>query len=248
VYQKMSFNNAPGAQSIGGFGIVHDGQDPSLFAFLSRSVFGVFANDSMVKNNLAAFVQCLDTGMAPAVGYARTLTTAGVNSTGTSNDWTVLEAQAVSGTNINLVIKGTIDGIGRGFVYQPASANYRPDTTNLTAMTRAELRAKVLAGDTLTVMGVPVGSGTRIGVDRDLNGILDGDEPAPMLRIALAAPNTIVAWPTNASGYVLERTSQLPATNWAADTSLRGLIGSDFTVTITNAPSPTNLFFRLRGL
>ena len=113
-------------------------------------------------------------------------------------------------------------------------------------LTRAQLRAKVLAGDTLTVMGVPVGTGTRIGTDRNLNGILDGDEPAPSLRIVWVNPNTIVAWPTNASGYVLERTVQRPATNWMPDTSLRGLIGSDFT--ITNLPSPTNLFFRLRGL
>ena len=246
VYQKLNFNNAPGAQSIGGFGLIHDGEDPSLFAFLSRPVFGVFANDSVVKSNLSAFVQCLDTGMAPAVGYMRTLAATSINAASASNDWNVLEAQAVSGTNINLVIKGTIDGVSRGFIYQPASANYKPDTTNLTAMTRAQLRAKVLAGDTLTVMGVPVGTGTRIGTDRNLNGILDGDEPAPSLRIVWVNPNTIVAWPTNASGYVLERTVQLPATNWMPDTSLRGLIGSDFT--ITNLPSPTNLFFRLRGL
>ena len=169
-----------------------------------------------------------------------------VDSSSVSNDWNVLEAQAFSGTNINLVIKGTIDGVSRGFVYQPASSNYKPDTTNLTSMTRAQLRAKVVAGDTMTIMGVPVGSGTRIGVDRDLDGVLDGDEPVPALWIAWVNPNTIVAWPTNASSYVLERTAQLPATNWMTDTSLRGLIGADFT--ITNVPSPTNLFFRLRGL
>src|SRR5437763_15347364 len=45
VYQKMHFTNSPGAQSITGFGIVHDGTDPSLFTFLSRPVFGTFANN-----------------------------------------------------------------------------------------------------------------------------------------------------------------------------------------------------------
>jgi len=246
VYQKMNFNHAPGAQSISGFGLVHDGQDPDLFTFLSRPVFDDFANDSVVKSNLAAFVLCLDTGMAPAVGYMRTVTAANVNATTVSNDWNVLEAQAVSGTNINLVIKGTVDGITRGFVYQPGSQNYKPDSTNSPSMTRAQLRAKVLAGDMLTVMGVPVGSGTRMGIDRDADGVLDGDEALPSLRIASAPPNTIVAWPTNAGGYVLERATQLYSTNWAPDTSLRGLIGGEFAV--TNAPSPTNLFFRLRGL
>ena len=39
IYQKMHFNNAPGTNTIGGFGIVHDGQDPSLQVFLSRAVF-----------------------------------------------------------------------------------------------------------------------------------------------------------------------------------------------------------------
>ena len=84
-----------------------------------------------------------------------------------------------------------------------------------------------------------------MGIDRDADGVLDGDEPLPSLRIASAPPNTIVVWPTNSGAYVLERATQLPSTNWSPDTSLRGLMGADFA--ITNAPSPTNLFFRLRG-
>jgi YVTN family beta-propeller protein len=116
VYQKMHFNNAPGAQSIQGFGIVHDGTDPGLFAFLSRPVFGTFSDDAVVKRNLNAFVQCLDTGMAPAVGYARTLTASNVSSASSSNAWSLLEAQAASGTNIDLIVKGVIDGRRQGFV------------------------------------------------------------------------------------------------------------------------------------
>ena len=113
-------------------------------------------------------------------------------------------------------------------------------------MTRAQLRAKVLAGDTLTIMGVPVGSGTRMGIDRNLNGILDGDEPVPALRITTFGPNAIVAWPTNAPGYVLERAASLPSADWSPDTNIRGVTGGDFT--ITNPVSPGSLFFRLRGL
>ena len=94
--------------------------------------------------------------------------------------------------------------------------------------------------------GVPVGSGTRIGIDRDLNTTLDGDEPIPGLRIAATGTNAIVAWPTNATGYVLERTANLPATNWSTDTNLRGVTGADFT--ITNPVTPGRLFFRLRSL
>ncbi len=244
VYQKLNVNFAPGAQSVGGFGIVHDGVDPDLFTFLSRSVFGAFRNDTVRKRNLDAFVQCFDTGIAPAVGFARTFTAQNINSGSNPTDWNLLEGQATLG-NVNLVVKGTIDGQFRGFVYQPTSGTYRPDTTNLTAMSRGELRATILAGDTLTVMGVSPGTGTRIGIDRDGDGVLDGDEPIPTLRIAQDGPNAIVAWPTNAA-LVLERSTSLPAVNWAPDTNLRGVSGGEFT--ITNPVSPGSVFFRLRGL
>jgi hypothetical protein len=148
--------------------------------------------------------------------------------------------------NIDLVVKGTIDSIFRGFVYQPSSATYKPDTTNAAAMTRSQLRAKILAGDTLTLLGVPPGSGTRMGIDRNLDGELDGDVPPPSLRITQVSTNALVAWSTNAAGFVLERTVSLPPTNWWTDTNLRGLVGNEFA--ITNALSPTNYFFRLRGL
>lgn len=246
VYQKMNFNNAPGASSVGGFGLVHDGQDPNLFAFLSRSVFGAFANDAVVKSNVSAFVLCFDTGTAPAVGYARTLTAANIDTAGVIADWNLLEAQAASGTNINLIVKGTIDGRPRGFSYTLPGASYRADTTNLANFTRAQLRTKVLAGDTITIMGVPVNSGVRMGIDRNMNGVLDGDEPVPSLRITRASGNAIVAWPTNAAGYVLERTTTLAPVNWATETSIRGVTGGEFT--ITNPVAPGSVFFRLRGL
>ena len=104
VYQKLSFNNAPGAASIGGFGIIHDGMDPSLFVFLSRPVFGSFATDTTRKNNLSAFVQCFDNGTAPAVGYTRTLVVTNVSTPIVSNDWSLLESHAAGGANIDLIV------------------------------------------------------------------------------------------------------------------------------------------------
>ncbi|HSU54135.1 MAG TPA: hypothetical protein VLT36_08770, partial [Candidatus Dormibacteraeota bacterium] len=62
IYQKMNFNNSAGTNSIGGFGIVHDGTDPSLQVFLSRPVFVNILGNATIKNNLSAFVQCFDTG------------------------------------------------------------------------------------------------------------------------------------------------------------------------------------------
>ncbi len=248
MYQKIHFTRTPGAQSIGGFGFVHDGMDPDLITFLSRPVFQTFSQPAAagIRSNINAFVMCLDTGIAPSVGYARTLVATNVNTASLSNDWTLLETQATALTNCNLIVKGTVDGQLRGFVYQPAFNNYRPNTTNLPAMTRTQLRAKILAGDTLTVMGVPIGSGTRLGIDRNEDGVLDGDTPVPALRILAGNNAAVVAWSTNASNFLLEAAATIPPASWKAETSLRGRVGGEFTV--TNSPATTNRFFRLREL
>ena len=244
MYQKINFNHNPGAASVGGFGFVHDGIDDTLFRFLSRPVFGPFATNTTIKNNIEAFVLCFDTGTAPAVGYTRTITAANVGVPAVANDWTLLERQAVS-NNVALIVKGTIDGQVHGLLYNPALNNYRPDTTNLVAMTRAQLQAKISAGDTLTVMGVPPASGQRMGIDRNLDAILDGDAGVPSLAIAKAPPNVLISWPTNAP-YVLERAGTLPSTNWRVETSRRGINGLNFQV--TNNLSSNALYFRLREL
>ena len=114
------------------------------------------------------------------------------------------------------------------------------------AMTRAELETKITACDTLTVMGVPPGSGQRMGIDRNLDGVLDGDTPAPLLSVAAVSPNVLVSWPTNAAGFVLERAGEVPSMNWRVETGRRGIVGPNFQV--TNAPGSNRLFFRLREL
>ncbi len=245
TYQKLRFTNAPGAQSLLGFGIVHDGSDPTITGFLSRSVFGPLATDTVQKQNIAAFVQCLDTGMAPAVGYARTITSNNVNSASISNDWSLLEAQTAGGTNIELIAKGVIDGRRAGFHFVTASNRYRADRLLSAPVTRSNLVQQILAGGILTIMGVPPGTGVRCGIDRNANGILDGDEPAPTLAIARANTNLVVAWGTNAPGYVLESATSPGATNWAAAPGLRGVNGASFNV--TNPPAPAR-FFRLKEL
>lgn len=246
IYQKLNLTHAPGAPSVGGFGLVHDGEDPDLVTFLSRPVFQRFSTNGVIQSNLNAFMLCFDTGTAPAVGYARTLTAANVDHSSRSNDWTLLESQAAVLTNIHLVVRGTIDGRRRGLLYQPVSRTYLPDTTNLTALTRAQLRGKVLAGDTLTVLGVPPGAGPRLGLDRDLDGVRDGDEPHPPLRVTRSGDRLLIAWPTHAADYVLESASHLPTATWTTETSLRGIVESHFTV--TNALPGSNTFFRLRQL
>jgi YVTN family beta-propeller protein len=181
LYQKKFFNTTAGAASLDGFGLTHDGTDPGLFAFISRPVFTNFTNDTVRKNNIAAFLLCLDTGSAPAVGFTRTVTATNLNDAAVASDWALLQNQAAV-SNIDLIAKGTIDGARRGLVYDPVSNSYLSDTTGVGPFTQADLQAKIAAGDTLSITGVPLGSGVRMGIDRDLDGRLDGD---PLIAAAL---------------------------------------------------------------
>jgi hypothetical protein len=181
LYQKKFFNTTAGATSLDGFGLTHDGTDPGLFAFISRPVFTNFTNDTVRKNNIAAFLMCLDTGTAPAVGFTRTVTATNLNDAAVARDWALLQNQAAV-SNIDLIAKGTIDGVPRGLVYDRVSNSYLSDTTGVGPFTQADLQAKIAAGDTLSITGVPLGSGVRMGIDRDLDGRLDGD---PLIASAL---------------------------------------------------------------
>ncbi|HEY5913868.1 MAG TPA: hypothetical protein VJA21_25040, partial [Verrucomicrobiae bacterium] len=242
IYQKLGFDNTPGANSRLGFGLTHDGIDSTLQGFLSRAVFTNIRNDTTIKNNLAAFVQCFDTGLAPAVGYGRTVSTNNVTAPAVTADWALLESQAAA-TNIDLVVRGTVDGLRRGLLYNPASGTYRPDTATLPTFTRAQLTAKIQGGDTLTLLGVPPGSGQRLGIDRNLDGVLDADTPAPALQIARTGTNVVVDWPLAAAGFDLEATPGLSPAAWqSAPEPWEILDGRNY---MTNASGDAGRFFRL---
>jgi YVTN family beta-propeller protein len=244
IYQKMNFNKAPGTNSIGGFGLVHDGTDPSLQVFLSRPVFVNINSNTVIKNNLAAFVQCFDTGTAPAVGYTRTLSSTNVTSTSISNDWSLLESQAAA-ANIDLVLKGTLDGRLHGLLYQPGSANYKPDSTNLAALTRSQLTAKIQNGDRLSIMGVPPGSGVRMGIDHNEDGLLDADVPPPILAVTRNPDSTVLNWPLSAAGFDLQFTELLAPPTWSNALDPVEILGNQNYV--TNSASTVSRFFRLKS-
>jgi YVTN family beta-propeller protein len=174
IYQKLLFNNAAGAATIDGFGVLHDGSDAGLFEFLSDPVFGSFSTNTEIQTQLNAYELCFDTGTPPAVGYTITVTEANVNNSSVVTNWATLESQAAAGS-IDLIVKGTIRGQPHGLLYDAVTNNYLADTTGLGPFTHAQLVGFIVGGDTLSPMGVPQGSGLRMGIERHGNGVLDGD-------------------------------------------------------------------------
>jgi len=243
IYQKMHLNKSAGTNSIGGFGILHDGSISTLQEFLSAPVFVLITNNATVKNNLSAFVQCFDTGTAPAVGYSRTLTPSNVTSAGVTNDWTLLESQAVL-TNIDLIVKGTVGGARHGFLYQPLSNNYAADSIAMTNFSHAALKGLVQTGDTLTIMGVPAGAGRRMGIDRDLNGVLDADEPLPTLQLARSPCAAVLSWPYSAAGFALVAAPGFPTSTWTNVLTPLEIVATQ--IFVTNVTGGGAQFYRLR--
>lgn len=261
LYQKTGFTNTPGAVSIVGFGFSHDGRDSTLFNHFLAPRFRGLTNDNnaahLVRSNLAALLMCFDTGTAPAIGYTRTLTPANISTASVSNDWTLLERQAsrrfadtfiLSGfvTNISLIARGTIDGRRCSLLFQPTTTNYVGDRSGVGPFTRDELAAKVTAGDTLSLIGVPRVSGQRMGQDRDLNGVLDGDETPPALTVNRSGAGVVISWPANAAGGVLEFSERLSPSNWQTETGFQHQTADRLEVSV---PVPDQLrFYRLRSL
>jgi YVTN family beta-propeller protein len=175
VYQKTYYTPVEGGQSIGGFGLLNDGTVANPFVLFSQRNFGRFSNDTVKKQNLSAFVMCFDTGTAPAVGYSRTVRADNLNDLALLREWITLQFQAAAG-NIDLTARGMIDGQLTGLLYRPATNDYVPDTQADSPVTRAQLVEFIRQGGILTVMGVPPGSGRRIGIDRDMDGIPDRDD------------------------------------------------------------------------
>jgi YVTN family beta-propeller protein len=176
LYQKNSFRRTAGGTSVGGFGFTHDGALATLDEFLAQPVFGAFSTDPTRRANLNAFLLSFPTGMAPAVGYARTVSSANASSTAVSADVTLLESQARAG-KIDLVVKGKVNGVVRGLYYNPLTRVYDVDAAGATGMTWSQLQSSAAAGSSLfTLMGVPPGTGVRMGIDRDADGVLDANE------------------------------------------------------------------------
>ena len=74
-------------------------------------------------------------------------------------------------------LKGSVRERALGFLYDPATGSFLMNKVRGRALADAELRALARHGE-LTFTAVPPGSGVRIGLDRNLDGILDGDERA----------------------------------------------------------------------
>jgi YVTN family beta-propeller protein len=165
-------DNAHTGPQVRGFGYTHDGSiDTNLRFFLQ----GVFDMTDAERRAMWAFVVAFDTGLAPIVGQQTTLT---VLNAATVEQRLDLLLERANASECELVAKGRIAEEERGFAHLGGEI-FRPDRAGEPTIGFAELRALIQgAADAVTFSCIPPGAGTSRGLDRDGDGVFDGDERA----------------------------------------------------------------------
>jgi hypothetical protein len=125
-----------------------------------------------VRRAVASFLLAYDSNHRPVVGQQVTLTPgSGADALARAE---LIEQRAQAG-DCELIAKVSAANGEQGYVYR--EGRFVPDRARSSPLSRDELRARaVRAGAALTLTGVPLGSGVRLGIDRDGDGVFDGDE------------------------------------------------------------------------
>jgi YVTN family beta-propeller protein len=162
------------------YGFANAGLFRTLESFVSAFNLTVQQQADVVR-----FLEEFDSGSAPVISWTFTLTQAKAGAPTTSPVPRYLLAQRAAG-NCDAVARGwTVNGSGvrvplRMFFDPSVSGGmWVTDHTGFGPYTYANLDAIALAGNgVFAFFGVPVGSGLRLGLDRDLDFLPDGDEAA----------------------------------------------------------------------
>src|SRR5262249_30862950 len=186
AYSKIGMFGMPGVpffqagdngfkgDQVRGFGFLHDGSVDTLFRFHNATVFNAgFANDTQ-RRQVEQFMFAFDSDLAPIVGQQITLTS---TNSGTVSPRILLMRQRAAVGECDIVVKGNVSSVQRGWVCTGSNccsgtscsgaSTFQSDRSGETE-TATSLAAKASAsGQELTYTAVPVGSGTRIGIDRD---------------------------------------------------------------------------------
>lgn len=191
LHEKMGFD-ATQSSSRAGFGFTHDGAIDSLARFVELPAIDVKSIQEVA--DLVAFLLSFSgSDLPPAEGHAfepvgpsgqDTHAAVGLQTTLVDSDHpapgqTELIDEMIGLADqgvVGLVAKKVQDGVQRGYVYSGGQL-FDSDRSGET-LTESELLALAKPGSELTLTVVAKGTERRIGIDRDLDGVPDGDEIA----------------------------------------------------------------------
>jgi YVTN family beta-propeller protein len=181
LYQKMGMDKTPG-EKLAGFGFAHDGTFDNLFNFQKAVQFNFSSAGSegtadSWRRSIEMMILQLDTGTPPAVGLMTTVS----SSTLTSRLNTLAQQAAIG--NCDMIVRGIYGGSPRAFL-RLANGTFQPDSLSEAPVSLQTLLNAAGTGAELTFIGVPTGEGRQLSIDRDLNGVLNDDEPRTSVSIS----------------------------------------------------------------
>lgn len=176
---RVSAGGRVGDRAFLGNGLTHTGVEPDLEHFVAGPAFPMHSGQD--EENLVAFLEAFDTGLSPATAY---LTTIDPSDPSRMLRWaeveTFVRARATERVADFVLLTRISDPHGNVF---PASAvwdadvnAWRSPSIHLPTSSFQDLDPWIDAGNPVTIMGMPAGSGTRFAIDADGDGLLDNDE------------------------------------------------------------------------
>lgn len=136
---------------------------PPFLGIQINNPTGISTSDLATHEALDNYMMVFETNFAPIVGQQVTLTSSNAAQAGPRVALLLARANA---DECQLVAHDKDEG----FLYEAGA--FKRDRANKPALTDAQLRAR----GNVTYTCVPKGNGRRLGIDRDLDGTLDGDE------------------------------------------------------------------------
>jgi hypothetical protein len=204
MYQKVGmfgmpqtpfFNQADAehqGDQVRGSGFFHDGSLDTLFRLNEATVFEdrrrAPFNTDQERREVEEFLLAFDTDLAPIVGQQVTLTSTNAEAVGPRIDLMIERAQTgfdllnhPQATECDLIVKGTISGKPSGWFMDNRTGLFASNHVGEAPLTDIALREIASQQEhELTYTCVPPGSGLRMGIDRDNDGIVDGNDRADL--------------------------------------------------------------------
>lgn len=170
------------SDKFNGFGLLHDGReereanDHPIDTFLQQFFPGIAG--PVPSSQMIAFLTAFQTNVMPVVGWQVDWNDAADGTKDLADINTMIAQHALAPSRCDVVVQGMVAGEPRGWVLvQPSPPVFRADDDTLVSLD--DLAQIVANGQPLVVTAVPPGSGTRIGIDQDLDGLPNGLDPHP---------------------------------------------------------------------
>lgn len=167
---------------VRGFGFIHDGSFDTLFRFNNVTDFTqtpenphaapVSPEGTAMRRKLESLMLAMDSNLAPIVGQQVTL--AGIGSAAIRARIALLQDRAEA-NECDLTAKFSLLGCEVGLLYV-GNDRFKMNRQASIPLRSEALRALALIGRDVTYTCVPKGAGTRVALDRDEDGVWDGDE------------------------------------------------------------------------